>query len=314
MDTKFKNIFVIITICIICYFIYYYILHNIENFTTDEMKKYPQMLIEQCIKSKKQLAKLKLMNKRCNIIGQTNKETLNNRTNCYNDIGKEITTNLDVESNCVMANLINNRSKQINSHNNMILYDVNSKSTKSDDFVKSSKSNKSLQNLSTSNTDLNKKIIPIVKPIKITSSESVKPIKLSKFVKPIKITSKSVESSKSKPVKFVKSSEFIKSMPLSTKLYKSRFTSSEKTSKNQLLYPQEGPEFINKFYIPTYETPKASTYASITSKPMTLDNQDYLTSNKYSAQSSYNNINLNSDPGFLYRLSTYEKEKSAHQN
>lgn len=99
----------IIIISLIIYIIYIIFLRQInEKFTTDEMKNYPQMLKINCDNNTKSFNELQKLNKeKCNKRGKTERETINNNTVCYDNIGKEIISKLDMESNCVMSNLIN---------------------------------------------------------------------------------------------------------------------------------------------------------------------------------------------------------------
>ena len=96
---EFKNI-------VIIYFIVYIIYTMMKNasnekFTVGEMKNYQKMLQTNCIKSTEQMNKLKNMNKkRCIQKGKTQRDTINNKQLCYNDISKEIVATLDSQSNC----------------------------------------------------------------------------------------------------------------------------------------------------------------------------------------------------------------------
>jgi hypothetical protein len=86
----------------------------IENFTQNEYNNYSSLLKENCNRNKEILSKIKKLNNyRCNKKGDTTRETINNKTLCYDDIGKEIVTNLDKESYCNMTEykLSKNKSK-----------------------------------------------------------------------------------------------------------------------------------------------------------------------------------------------------------
>lgn len=105
-----KGIKNILLICVIIYLIYFMVLQNVnENFTLDEMKNYKNMLKENCDKNTKIYNELNKSNKeKCNKRkGRTERETINNNTICYDDIGKEIVSKLDMESNCLLSNMIN---------------------------------------------------------------------------------------------------------------------------------------------------------------------------------------------------------------
>ena len=101
-----KNILVISLIIYIIYIIF--LKQTDERFTPDEMKNYSKMLKINCDKNTKLYNELLKQNKeKCNKKGATERETINNNTVCYDNIGKEIISKLDMESNCVMSNLIN---------------------------------------------------------------------------------------------------------------------------------------------------------------------------------------------------------------
>ena len=77
-----------------------------ERFTAGEMKNYPQMLEEQCNRTTDIYNRLRKMNaKRCDpkTKGKTQRDTINNKSLCYDDVGKEIVAKMDAESNCVMS-------------------------------------------------------------------------------------------------------------------------------------------------------------------------------------------------------------------
>jgi hypothetical protein len=190
---KLKNI---IIICfILC--ILYIIINKSSNeyFTANEMKKYPQMLRENCVKSTEMMNKIKSINKkRCNKKGNTQKDTINNKRLCYDDTYKEIVSKLDTESNCVMAN-------------------------------------------------------------KLSKSDSTK----------------------------------------------SRSTKSDST-KSQNLKPFEGPDFINKFFMPAYDSNKLNYSSLIVDTPIGIPH-------KYRSVSPYDDVSRLSDPEFLYQLAGYKKGK-----
>jgi hypothetical protein len=130
MNIKTKNI---IIIGLIIFIIYIIIISNFkENFTTEEMNKYPQMLKTNCIKSRNIYNMLRNKNKlKCNFntnknilnndinITDTNKDTINNKIRCSDDINKEITAKLDTESHCVLYDKLVNKSNNSNNSNNL---------------------------------------------------------------------------------------------------------------------------------------------------------------------------------------------------
>lgn len=81
-----------------------------ENFTSAEMKNYKNTLKENCDKNTRLYNNLTKLNKeRCKKTqGRTERETINNNTICYDDTNKEIVAKLDMESNCLMSNMLNN--------------------------------------------------------------------------------------------------------------------------------------------------------------------------------------------------------------
>jgi hypothetical protein len=105
MNIEIKNIVLIIVILYTTYNLYINMSKK-ERFTLNEMKNYPQMLQEQCKRTTDIYDKLKNMNaKRCDPKnkGKTQRDTINNKSLCYDDIGKEIVAKMDAESNCVMS-------------------------------------------------------------------------------------------------------------------------------------------------------------------------------------------------------------------
>lgn len=204
MNDNIKNLMIGI---IIIYIIYqmFFSKNSKENFTDGEMKKYPEMLQTNCKKSTEMYNKLnKINNTRCLAKGKTNRDTINNKRLCYDDIAKEIVAGLDAESNCVMSNLINKTNKV----------------AKSEISTNSAKSNQQSQNLK----------------------------------------------------------------------------------------PDEGPEFINTFFIPAYDSKKASAYSSY------ILDQPISSNHRYPTSSPYDNVMFTSDPSFLDRLSSYERNKTESIN
>lgn len=117
----------IIIICIFILLIYYFSCINNEGFTQSEMNNYSNMLKVNCDENTKSYKYLKKLNKeKCYQIGKTDRETINNKTVCYDNIGKEIISKLDMESNCAMANIVNNT----NTKQNLIINDQVSNLTK----------------------------------------------------------------------------------------------------------------------------------------------------------------------------------------
>jgi hypothetical protein len=200
-----KNIIAIFLLFII---LNYIVLPTKEKFTTKEMKNYRKMLKDNCSKSKEIKNKVKKMNAlRCDPLrkGKTERDTINNKRLCYDDIYKEIVAELDTESNCVMHKRL-------------------------------SKSN----------------------------------------------STNSVSKSKSKS-------------RLSSKTSSSKSLSSK--SKSDIM--DEGPEFINQFYLPTRDTKRSENLSNIKFGQNIGD----VSSNKFSAKGSYDNVAFSSDPSFLYQLS-----------
>ena len=86
-----------------------------EKFTQNEMKKYSHMLKTNCKKNTKIYKHLNKLNQnKCKKPGTTNRETINNKKVCYDNIGKEITARLDMESNCIMSDIVNKLDKKQN--------------------------------------------------------------------------------------------------------------------------------------------------------------------------------------------------------
>lgn len=106
----------IIIISLIIYFIYHVFLKKFnEKFTLDEMKDYSNMLKINCDKNKKLYNELSIRNqKNCNKKGQTERETINNKSICYDDIGKEIISKFDMESNCIISDIVNKTTMNTN--------------------------------------------------------------------------------------------------------------------------------------------------------------------------------------------------------
>ena len=226
-----------------------------EKFTAEEMKKYPQMLQANCVKSKELTKKLQKMNaNRCdpNFKGKTQRDTINNKRLCYDDIYKEIVSKLDTESNCVMSNRVN--------------------STESNRFDSDL--------LTNTNTKLNKNAIsPIVKVSKSVSTKSLSAGSTS--------SAKDTSTNSNRSVFRDKGDQVLK-------------------TQSQNLKPDEGPEFINQFFIPAYDSKRANAYSSYT-----LD-VPFGVAHKYRTTgpvSTYDDISRLSDPGYLYQLAGYKKIK-----
>ena len=203
-----------------------------EKFTAAEMKRYPQMLDANCKYSTDMFNKLKKMNKkRCtrNTKGNTQRDTINNKTLCYDDTGKEIVSRLDMISYC--------------------------------DIAKTEKKQKKLLR------------------------------KLDK--KNMKKLDRTLKTSKTAIDKALKNKKFKTSMS-STMMV-------QKQSDFQGTKPDEGPEFINTFYMQMYDPLKTTGYASYTlDKPLGVNN-------KYANVGEYSDIGFSSDPAFLYRLANKSK-------
>lgn len=100
-----KKIIILIVIFILIICIYYW--SSYESFTADEMSHYKEAMQINCDNNTKIHEQLQqLNNKRCNDKGKTDRDTINNKTVCYDDTGKEIVSGLDAESYCKMAKYI----------------------------------------------------------------------------------------------------------------------------------------------------------------------------------------------------------------
>lgn len=193
---------------------------NSEQFTPQEMKNYPQMLKRNCDITGHLHKKLQKKNiNRCGAgaKGKTDRDTINNKRICWDDVRKEIVAGMDAESNCVISSL-------------------NAKSQKMGFDAK---------------YDLAEMRFP------------------------------SRSSTKSTPL-----SSYDKNISLSNELG-----------------IDEGPDFINKHYMPLFDTRKGAGFAEIGSEQKGKTGQ-------YADINSYNDVGFTSDPAFLYRLSVYNKGKS----
>jgi ribonuclease HI len=98
--------FIILSILIIIIYLIVFSISTKEKFTSDDIKNYKQTFNINCIKNSKLYKKLKKKNdKKCSVNnskGPTEKDTINNRRACYDDIAKEIVTKMDSESYCNM--------------------------------------------------------------------------------------------------------------------------------------------------------------------------------------------------------------------
>ena len=77
-----------------------------------------------------------------------------------------------------------------------------------------------------------------------------------------------------------------------------------KIQLSQNLKPDEGPEFINQFFIPTYDSNKAMAYSSYT-----LDVPLGIAHKYRNVSPTYDDVSRLSEPSFMYQLSKYEKDK-----
>jgi len=84
-------------------------------------------------------------------------------------------------------------------------------------------------------------------------------------------------------------------------------TSIKATSIKATNSLEEGPEFINKYFVSLYQPTKTKGFSEIQSEAIGL-------TGKYANINSYNDIGFTSDPSFLYRLSTYNKLNSRRSN
>lgn len=100
-----NTIFFLVAIIIIIIVIYFW--KSSEYFTTDEMNRYQEAVNINCDNNTKLHKYLQDTNaKQCLAKGKTDRDTINNKSNCYDDIGKEIVTGLDEESYCKLAKTI----------------------------------------------------------------------------------------------------------------------------------------------------------------------------------------------------------------
>lgn len=84
-----------------------------EGFTQKEYLNYQDLLNDNCKRSSEVFNKLKKMNSyRCGKKGNTERETINNKTICYDDTAKEIVAGLDTKSYCKMAKQVSKESKK----------------------------------------------------------------------------------------------------------------------------------------------------------------------------------------------------------
>jgi hypothetical protein len=236
-----KN-YIIIFLIIICILTCYRTNKN-ESFTPKEMKSYPKMLNENCKNMSNVYKRLQKMNKiRCDPSNKakTQRDNINTRQVCYDDIGKEIVAKYDTESNCILSKLIKKPES--------ISY-----------VIPISKS--------TSSASINSPSI-----IDLTTNKSVFNIP-SVLIPSVLIPSKtSKQSQLSKQSKLSKQSPKLNSIDL-----------------------EEGPNFINKSFLNTYNI-KNSSYSNIS-----FDKE--IGSGKYSDVNFISDINFSSDPALLYRMS-----------
>lgn len=110
MNNKLLIIGIILLILVIIQF------NMIENFTQQEYLNYQNILNENCKRSSEVFNKLKKMNKhKCNKKGDTQKDTINNKSQCYDDTSKEIVAELDTTSYCKM---VDNKTSKESENNN----------------------------------------------------------------------------------------------------------------------------------------------------------------------------------------------------
>jgi len=264
-----KNILILIIVVIFIYFIFFN--KKREDFTAEEMKKYPEAIKINCEKNKLLLKQLKNMNNlRCKKQGKTDRDTINNKWLCYDDVGKEVVTQLDAESNCVMSDLVNKKSSVTPYHAKSQLLLPHNNLPKPTETEQQSQRIKSK---------------PSTEP-----SISTKPIK---------------ESSKQIKEKFSHKRYDHQEHQIHERVEKFEQKKEDKImpiplSQNMI---SEGPEFINKFFVPAFDNKKVDTYASFNDAPIG-------TPNNYSASAPYDDVSrLTSDPAFLYQLSKYEETK-----
>lgn len=229
----------VIIFLIIIYLSNYYS-NQKETFTPKEMLSYPKKLNENCKRTTDIFNKLKKMNKaRCdpNNKEKTQRDNINTRQVCYDDIGKEIVANYDAESNCIQSK-----------RNNKIL------STKSEILTNSDTLHKSHQHA----------LITTPSTIDLTSKSSI------------------IKSNEDPWIPMIDKS-------------KANLLKPDPSSSNIFDFEGEGPGFINKTFLNTYDD-KNSLYSNTSfDKP--------IGNNKYSDLNFKSDINFSSDPALLYRMS-----------
>jgi hypothetical protein len=222
-----------------------------ETFTQKEMRKYPNMLKANCRITDRLHKKLRRNNNyRCGkgAKGKTDRETINNKRLCRDDIHKEIVTALDAESNCIVSALFNDPKT---TSKGVFRYESPSQDQ---DMLQRAESRDSRNSILRSE----------LASMKFPSRTAMKSIPLSNYATPV-----------------------------------------VNTEINKFNMYEEGPEYINKFFMPTYESKKTSNFAEINDSKIQVQGKH----GKYADINSYTDIGFTSDPAFLYRLSTYEKNK-----
>ena len=263
------NTVILLVLLLVLLYIFYN--NKVESFTNLEMQNYPAMLKENCRINKKLYRQLRKNNKfRCQNEGNTQRDTINNKTLCYDDTGKEINTRLDMISSCAIAN-----SQELITKDNLPF-----------DTVKMMQERKPMPESKISEV-LRNKISRKNRKVKSNNSKSPK------------VSSRSPKVSSRSPKVSSRSPKTEKIVSLINK-------SGSKETKPQDVFnsrlatynymTNEGPEFINKFYLPSFENNKHyGSYANINNS---VEEQN----NMFKADRPYDDVSINSDNSLLYQL------------
>ena len=259
------NTIILLVLLLVLLYIFYN--NKVESFTNLEMQNYPAMLKENCRINKKLYRQLRRNNKfRCQDEGNTQRDTINNKTLCYDDTGKEINTRLDMISSCAIAD----RQELITKDNLPF------------DTVKMMQERKPM---------------PESKISEVLRKKGLH--KISRKDRKVRTNSSKSLSNRSKSQKSSKSPKIEKIVSLINK-------SGSKEAKPQDVFnsrlatynymTNEGPEFINKFYLPSYKNNK--NYGSYAN----FDNNVEEQNNMFKADRPYDDVSINSDNSVLYQL------------
>jgi hypothetical protein len=278
------NTVILLVLLLVLLYIFYN--NKVESFTNLEMQNYPAMLKENCRINKKLYRQLRKNNKfRCQNEGNTQRDTINNKTLCYDDTGKEINARLDMISNCAIAD-----KQELITKDNLPF-----------DTVKMMQQRKPMPESKISEVLRKKGLHKISRKDRKVRTNS------SKSQKSSKVSSKSqkLSTKNSRSPKLSKSSRNSSKSPKTEKIVSLINKSGSKEANPQDVFnsrlatynymTNEGPEFINKFYLPSFENNKNyGSYANI--------NNSVEEDNKYKANRPYDDVSINSDNSLLYQL------------